>query len=136
MSSGSSCMEKSSGVLIGRPDDAVRLVGTDEGAAALLAHVDLAGVVGGVDDLALAPGELRNVLGDQVVMLHGQHRQLDAHHVPDLARPQPAAVHHVLGMHGALVGHDIPGAIAALRRATSTRVKRSTDAPSVRAALM
>ena len=36
-----------------RPDDPMRLVGADQRPAALLAHVDLAGIVGGVDDLLL-----------------------------------------------------------------------------------
>ena len=91
-----------------RPDDAVRLVGADERAAALLAQVDLARVVGGVDDLLGAALKLRQVLGDEVVVLHGEHRQLDADHLPDLAGPQSGAVHDVLGVHRALVGDAHP----------------------------
>ena len=75
----------------------------------------------------LAAAQLRQCLGQQIMVLHGQHRQLDADHPADLARPEPAAVDHVLGVHRALVGHDIPAAVAALR-SDSTRVKRSTDA--------
>ena len=97
-----------------RPDRAVGLVRTDEHATTLLAQVDLAGVVGGVHDLLLPACELRDILGQQIVVLHRQHRQLDADHVADLACPQTRAVHHVLGVHRALVGHDVPGAVAAL----------------------
>ena len=34
-------------------------------------------------------------------------------HAPDLARPQTAGVHHVLGVHVALIGDHIPGAVGA-----------------------
>ncbi len=104
-----------------RPDHAVRFVGADQGAAALLAHVDRAGVVSSVDDLAIAAAQLRQVLGDQVVVLHRQHRQLDADHVADLPRPQPGAVDDVLGVQRALVGHDVPGAVRALRERLHAR---------------
>ena len=57
-----------------RPHHAVRLVGSDQRAAALLAHVDLSSVIGGIDDLLLAPLQFRYVLGNQVVVLHRQHR--------------------------------------------------------------
>ena len=49
-------------------------------------------------------------------MLHGQHRQLDADHAADLARPQAAAVHDMLGLHRALFGDDVPGAVDLLRQ--------------------
>jgi len=45
--------------LLGRPDDAVRFVSADERAAALLAHVDLTQVIGGVDDLLRPALKLR-----------------------------------------------------------------------------
>ncbi len=95
-----------------RPNDAVRFVGADQRAAALLAHIDFAGIIGGVDDLAARGPQFRNILGHKIMMLHRQHRQFDAHHVADLARPQPAAIDHMLGMHRALVGHDVPGSVA------------------------
>jgi hypothetical protein len=54
-------------------------------------------------------------------MLHREHRQLDADHVPDLACPQPRAVDDVPGMDRSLVGHDIPAAILALREREHAR---------------
>ena len=62
--------------------------------AALLPRVDLAGEVDDVDDLlagrAVDLGDLRHVLGQDVVVLHGEHRQLQPDHAADLARPEPA----------------------------------------------
>jgi len=99
----------------------MRLVGADQRAAAFLAHVDLAGVIGGIDDFFVPPGKFRDVLGDQVVMLHREHRQLDADQVADLARPQARAIDDVLGMHRAFVGRDIPRTVAALRERKDAR---------------
>ena len=49
--------------------------------------------------LAATPGELREVFGEQIVVLHREHRQLDPHHVTDLARPQARAVDPVSYTH-------------------------------------
>ena len=62
------------------------------------------------------PGELRHILRDQILMLHRQNRQLQTHHAADLARPQAAGIHDMLGMHIAMIGDHIP---AAIRRAPS-----------------
>ena len=94
-----------------RPGHAGALVGPEQHAAALLAHVDLALEVDAVQ-LLLAALQLRQVLGDQVLVLHGEDRQFQSDHAPDFARPQTAGVHHVLGVHVALLGDDVPGAIA------------------------
>ena len=48
-------------------------------------------------------------------MLHRVQREIDARHRPHFARPKPACVHHMLGMHRAFFGDNIPCAIAALR---------------------
>ncbi len=47
-------------------------------------------------------------------MLHGEHRQLEADHAADLARPQSAGIDHVLGFDRALLGHDLPTAVGFL----------------------
>ena len=63
----------------------------------LLAHVDLALEV---DDMQHLPGggdDLGNLLGDEVLMLHREHRQFEADHAADLARPQAAGIDDVLG---------------------------------------
>ena len=85
-----------------RPGHAGALVGADQHAAALLAHVDLALEVDDVQLLLRPALQLRQVLGDEVLVLHGEHRQLEAHHAPDLARPQAAGIDHVLGVHVAV----------------------------------
>ena len=87
------------------------LVGSDQHAAALLAHVDLALEVDNVELVDLGVNDAGNVLGDEVVMLHRQHRQFEADHAPDLARPEAAAIDDVFGDEIALVGDDIPRAV-------------------------
>ena len=71
------------------PGDAVRLVGAEQQPVALLAHVDLAREVHRVESPRRTV-ELGHRLGDEVHVLHRQHRQLDAAHAADLARPQAA----------------------------------------------
>ena len=95
------------------PRYAGTLVGADEHAATLLAHVDLAFEVDDVE-LFFLVHELRQVLGDEVLVFHGEDGQLEAHHAADFTRPQAAGVHHVFGVHGALFGHHIPSAIGTL----------------------
>src|SRR3546814_19183712 len=86
--------------------------GAHDQAAALLAHVDLGAEVDAVRQFLRAGRHLRHLVGDEVVVLHRQHRQLEADHAADLARPEAAAVHHVLGLEAALVGDDLPAAVA------------------------
>ena len=104
--------------LLLRPRAARLLVGAEQDAAAFLAHVDLALEVERGDHLlagrTIELGDLRHVLGEEVHVLHGEHRQLQPDHAPDLARPQPAAVDDVLGVHRAPVGDDVPGSVGTL----------------------
>ena len=101
-----------------RPRLARLLVGAEQHAVALLASVDLALEVEHANHLAAGAGvellDLRHRLGEQVHVLHGQKRQLEADHPADLARPQAAAIDHVLGLHSALLGDDVPGAVCLL----------------------
>ena len=64
--------------------------------------VDLAGEVDHVRQLAavlaVVVDHLLHRLGDEVVVLHRQHGQLEPDHPADLTRPQPAAVDDVLGV--------------------------------------
>ena len=65
----------------------------------------------------------------EVLMLHGKHRQLDAGHPPDLARPQSAGVDDVFGMYAALVRFNIPGAVGARRRGQYAGAQEDVGAP-------
>ena len=98
-----------------RPRRRRLLVGAEQQPAAFLPGVDLAGEVDGVDDLlagrAVDLGDLRHVLGQDVVVLHREHRQLEPDHAADLARPEAAGIDHVLGADRALLGHDVPRAV-------------------------
>src|SRR5882757_1633672 len=74
------------------------LVSAHQHAAPLFAQIDLALEVDAMKLLFLT-FQRGNLLRDQVLMLHSQNRQLEAHHSPDFARPQTARVHHMLGVH-------------------------------------
>ncbi len=90
-----------------RPGDPGALVGAHQHAAALLAQIDFALEIDGVQLLGFA-GQFRHVAGDEVLMLHRQDGQLDADHAPYFARPQAARVDDMLGVHIAVVRDDIP----------------------------
>ena len=45
-------------------------------------------------------------LGDEILVLHRDERNVDAGHAPDLARPLPGADHELVAGDAALVGHD------------------------------
>jgi len=80
---------------LGGPGHAGLLVHAEHHAFALLAQVALGTKVDDVANfLARALVEchhLGDVVGDQVHVLHGQHRQLDAHHAAHFTRPQAAS---------------------------------------------
>ena len=103
-----------------RPRLAGLFIGAEQDAVALLAGVDLALEVEHADHLAAGRLveflDLRHRLGEQIHVLHGQHRQFDADHAADLARPQAAAVDDMLGLDRALFGDDVPGAVGLLRQ--------------------
>ena len=101
-----------------RPRLARLLVRAEQDAVALLARIDLALEVEHADQFAarrLVEGfDLGDRLGQEVHVLHGEQRQLDADHAADLARPQAAAVDDVLGADRALLCDDVPGAVGVL----------------------
>jgi hypothetical protein len=89
------------------------LVDADHQAAALLAQVALAARVHDVGQFLVALVDLGDVVGHQVLVLHGVERMIDPDHLADLARPQPTGVDHLLGRDRALLGDHLPGAVAA-----------------------
>ena len=101
-----------------RPGLAGLLVGAHQHAAAFLAQVQLAVEVDGVQHFlagrAVDLGNLGHVLGDEVHVLHREHRMLAADHVADFARPQAARIDDMLGMDLAAVGDHAPGAVRVL----------------------
>jgi hypothetical protein len=115
-----------------RPRLAGLFVGAEQDAVALLPRIDLALEVEHADHFAagfLVEGfDLRHRLGEQVHMLHGEHRQLDADHAADLARPEPAAIDHMLGVDSALLGDDVPGAVG-LWVSSFTGLRSTISAP-------
>jgi hypothetical protein len=98
------------------PGRRARLVGPQQHALAFLPEVHVALVVdaGGQTHVRPPLDDLRDRLGDQVVVLHGLHGQLQAGHVPDLAGPEAAGVDHHLGVDRAGLGHHVPGAVRPL----------------------
>jgi hypothetical protein len=106
------------GRFLGGPGPACALIGAHQHAAALLAHVDLALEIDGVQHLlagALVDFlHLRHVLGQEVHVLHRQKRQFEPDHPPAFARPKTAGIDHMLGMDRALLGHHVPTAVRAV----------------------
>ena len=112
--------------LLRRPRLACLFVCAHKDATVLLADVDLAGEVHADRHLlarrSFVIRNLLHVLGDEVHVLHRQHRQLEADHAAHLASPQPARVHDVLGVDVALIGDHVPGAVDVLREVVHPRV--------------
>ncbi|MNL42345.1 hypothetical protein D3C87_1647960 [compost metagenome] len=57
---------------------------------------------------------LGHVLGDQIHMFHGKHRQFQPDHAANLTRPEPRSVDDVLGSNLPLVRHHPPHAVRQL----------------------
>ncbi len=89
------------------PRHAGPLVGAHEHPAAFLTDVNFALEIDGVQ-LFFFSDQFRHVAGDEVLMLHGQNGQFDAHHAAHLARPQPRGIHDMLRMHIAVIGDHVP----------------------------
>jgi hypothetical protein len=87
------------------------LVHADQQAAALLARIGEALQVGEHAHLALPALQLGDRLGDEVVVLHRRHRQVDPGHQPDLLGPESGGVDNMLGDDRALLGHHVPAAL-------------------------
>ncbi len=90
-----------------RPRLAATLVGTHQQAVTLLPHIDLATEVDGVDDLLagllVVFDDVRDLLGEEVHVLHGEERRLKTDHAADLTGPQAPGVDDVLTVHRRLV---------------------------------
>ena len=101
------------GRAVDRPGVAVLLVKTDAQPAPFLPQITLALRVHDVRQFFTALEDLRQLLGDQVLVLHGVQRQIEAGERADFTRPQPGGVDHVLGVDRALLRHHVPAAIRA-----------------------
>ena len=96
-------------------------VHTQHHAFAFLAQIALGTEIDDVADLfarAFVEGlDFGNIVGHQIHMFHGQHRQFDADHAAHFARPQATGVDHMLALNHAFVGDDAPSAIGFLFQA-------------------
>ena len=117
-SGASSSWPKSHGRVDGRPGLAGLLIGAEKHAIAFLAGCRSRLEVEHADHLAPRAGveflDGGHRLGQEIHVFHGQKRQFEADHAPHLARPQPAAIDDVLGLHRALFGDHVPGAVGLL----------------------
>ena len=106
------------GRVLWAPRHAMALIGPQQHAIALLAHVDFAVEVDRVQHhlarFLVEGDDFGHVLGDQVLVLHRQDRQFQTDHTPYLTRPKTAAVDDVLGNDIALVGNNLPATVQAL----------------------
>ena len=64
--------------------------------------------VGDRHELTTERGEHRHIVGDEVMVRHRHHRQVEADHAPDTLRPKTRCVHDMLGDDAALFGDDVP----------------------------
>ncbi len=101
------------GRAIDAPGLAGALVEADAEAAALLAQVGLATRIHDMRELLPARHNFGDVVRDEVLVSHGQQRQVDAGHGGDLTCPESGSVDDMLGMDRALLGHHVPGAVGA-----------------------
>ena len=92
----------------------MRFIGSEQHAVTLLAEVHVALVVDPGRQALLPLDDLRDVLGDEVVVFHGLDRQVDAGHPSHLARPQPGCIDHVFGVNCSRLRHHVPRAVGAL----------------------
>ena len=65
-------------------------------------------------ELATERGEHRHVVGDEVVVRHWHHRQVEARHATHAPRPKTRRVHHVLRDDAPLLGDHVPVAVGPL----------------------
>ena len=111
-------LAKAPGRGFGGPGLARLLVHAQDHALAFLAQIALGAKVDHVADFLtralIERFHLRNIVGHQIHVFHGQHRQLNAHHAAHFARPQAAGVDHVLALDHAFVGDHAPGAVGLL----------------------
>ena len=79
----------------------------------LLARIGIALVIHGDGHFLAVIAHFRDRLGDEVMVLHGLHRQIDAGKAAHLAGPQACGIDHDIGADGAIGRHHVPGAIGA-----------------------
>ena len=110
------------------PVDTVALIAPDQHAAAFLAQVEFAVLVAGQRDFAVQSGDLGDVVGDDILVLHGNERQRVAGHGGHLPCPQSRGVDDRFGNDRAGLRGDLPVAVAAAREAGHRRVSRDDTA--------
>ena len=104
-----------------RPGLAASFVGSQKKPATLLAQIDLPPEINAVHQFAVFAvvfGDRFDVLSEQILVLHGQHRQIEPDHPSHLACPQPpgidhmfAADHPLLIARRSVVGVNIPAPV-------------------------
>ncbi len=90
------------------PGTAGLLVEPDAQPASLLPQVTLACGVHDMRVLFGAVADFRDLVGDDVLVLHRVERQVAAGHGRHFARPKPRRIDKMLRNDGALVGHNLP----------------------------
>ena len=98
------------------PRRAFGLISTQQHALAFLTEIDVGFIINAAGQTGWMIGHHVNFFGQQIMVLHRLHRQVDALHMAHFARPKPAAIDDMFGIdHPARRGH-IPAAIRALLR--------------------
>ena len=96
------------------PVPVIDFVDSEEHPLLVLADIGEAFQVHRHRHLEVQRGDLRNGLGDEVVVLERGEREVEPDHPSDLLGPQAARVDDMLRVDGAPLGHHVPGAVDAL----------------------
>ena len=95
-----------------RPWNASLFISAKHQARTFLPHIDFRFEIDDVRQfMSVAFVKLNNfghIIGDEILMRHGQHRKLKAYHATHFTRPQPATVDNMLGVNVAFFCDHIP----------------------------
>ena len=84
--------------------------------------------------ISIQRDEFRNILGNQIMVLHRRDRQIHPNHVSHFTRPQPRGIDHMLGSDSPLLRHNFPLTIAFLMHFQYTILQNNFPAAFARRA--
>ena len=99
------------------------LIGAQQHALAFLTKINIRFIIYATGQTRRMIGHRINFFGEQIMMFHRLHRQMHALHMPHFARPEPPAIHDMLGIDHPFGRAYIPAAISALRGGSGRRMR-------------
>ena len=104
------------------PRRPLRLIGAEQHPVPFLPEIDIRLIVDAAGQAAPGVLHLVNAFGQQIVMLHRLHGDVQPGHMPDLPRPEAAAVDDIFRVHHALGRGHVPCPVGALGRRRHRRM--------------